>query len=222
MIKLVILDVDGTITDKERIISTEAIESIRKVEKDGIIVSLISGNVIPVMYALKIFIGINGPVFAENGGVEFDKDISVFFTPDEPKRAFSKLQELGLCDGIITNNWRYSSVGCFPKEGKEDEIYRVARNFKVTLTDSGFSWHILNIGQNKAFAISKLMQDFNVRSEEILACGDSLNDTPMFSLPVVKAVPKNAVNELKILADYVSEKNHGEGIADILSRIDSF
>ena len=67
MIELVILDVDGTITDQNRIISTKAIESIRAAEQNGTVVSLISGNVIPVMYALKIFLGINGPVFAENG-----------------------------------------------------------------------------------------------------------------------------------------------------------
>ncbi|MGC8609583.1 MAG: HAD hydrolase family protein, partial [Thermoplasmata archaeon] len=76
MIRLVAMDVDGTITDKKRLISTKAIESIRQAENNGITVSLLSGNVIPVVYSLKVFIGINGPVFGENGGVMFDNDNS--------------------------------------------------------------------------------------------------------------------------------------------------
>ncbi|MCW6168854.1 MAG: phosphoglycolate phosphatase [Thermoplasmatales archaeon] len=222
MIKLVILDVDGTITDQNRLISTKAIEAIRTAEQNGVVVSLISGNVIPVMYALKIFLGINGPVFAENGGVEFNTDITPFFTMDEPKRFYRKLLELNLCEGILTNTWRYCSVGYFPKEEKVEEIYELSKDYNVELTDSSFSWHILNKGQNKGYAIRKLIEKFSMSPDNILACGDSLNDMPMFSLPVKKAVPKNAKQELKSLADYISAKDHGDSIADILSRIDSF
>ena len=222
MIELVILDVDGTITDQNRIISTKAIESIRAAEQNGTVVSLISGNVIPVMYALKIFLGINGPVFAENGGVEFNTDITPFFTIDEPMRFYKKLLELNLCEGILTNAWRYCSVGYFPKDEKVDKIYELSKGYNVELTDSGFSWHILNRGQNKGYAIRKLIEEFSLSPDKILVCGDSLNDIPMFSLPVKKAVPNNARLELKSMANYISPKDHGDGIADILSRISSF
>ncbi len=222
MIKLVILDVDGTITDQDRNISTSAIEAIRAVQKKGITVSLISGNVIPVMYALRIYLGINGPVFAENGGVEYDKGITPFFTMDKPMRLFNRLREMDLCEGILTNEWRYCSVAFFPNPGKEDEIYDIARDYKVTLTDSGFSWHILNTEQSKGFAIKKLSEDFGIKLEDVLACGDSLNDMSMFQMPVRKAVPKSAREELKALADYTSNESYGESIRDILSRIDSF
>ena len=74
MIKLVLLDVDGTLTDTRRLISVRAVEAIRKAQKEGIIISLASGNVVPVMYGLKTFVGIRAPVFAENGGVMFQND----------------------------------------------------------------------------------------------------------------------------------------------------
>jgi phosphoglycolate phosphatase len=61
MIKFMVLDVDGTITDQNRIISPEAIKSVRLAIENGLQISLVSGNVIPVMYGLKTFLGINAP-----------------------------------------------------------------------------------------------------------------------------------------------------------------
>ena len=70
-IKALVTDIDGSLTDSKRRISTRAIEALRVLEDRGICVMLASGNVLPLAYGLSSFIGISGPVIAENGGVVF-------------------------------------------------------------------------------------------------------------------------------------------------------
>ena len=222
MIKLVLSDVDGTLTDNRRILSTRASEEIRRVQSLGITVSLVSGNVIPVMYSFRTYLGLTAPLFAENGGSMIRDDISSFFSMEKPGRFFDYLQKNGLARGILTNRWRLCSMGYDPVSGKEDEILRLSWEFQVDITNSGFSWHILNRGQNKGFALQHLMKIYGLRPQEILVMGDNLNDIPMFQDGVRKAVPANATTELKERADYVARLPYGDGASEILASLDSF
>ncbi len=222
MIKLVLSDVDGTLTDRRRVFSTRAAEEIRKIQDQGIAVSLVSGNVIPVMYSLKTYLGLSAPLFAENGGSMIDSDITSFFTMEKPALFFEHIQRKGLARGILTNRWRLCSMGYDPLPGKEREIIAMAAQFNVEITNSGFSWHILNQDQNKGFALQYIMKAFKLRPEEVLVMGDNMNDMPMFQGSVKKAVPSNAEPELKAMADYVSKLPYGEGASEILSSLNSF
>ena len=69
MLKALLTDVDGTITDASRRIDTGAIECIRSLVDDGIEVVLASGNTACFMDALCKMAGTRGTFIAENGGV---------------------------------------------------------------------------------------------------------------------------------------------------------
>ncbi|MEM0146819.1 MAG: HAD hydrolase family protein, partial [Conexivisphaerales archaeon] len=56
-IKLISIDVDGTITDKDGIINTKAIDSLRKIVSLGIPVFLNTGRSIWENYTLSHFLG---------------------------------------------------------------------------------------------------------------------------------------------------------------------
>lgn len=216
MIKLVLLDVDGTITDRDRKISVRAIEAIRKVQDDGVKISLVSGNVIPVMYGLKIFLGLDAPVFAENGGVKYHESIESFFSMDKPSAVFERLLKEAVLEGILSNKWRETSYGYVPAKGEEEYISSIAGSAGLTTVDSGYSWHLLNKGQNKGFALEHLKQMYSLEYSEILVMGDSFNDVSMFRKEVVKAVPDNAERPLKEIADYISTSDNGDSVAEVL------
>ncbi len=222
MIKLILLDVDGTLTDRNRLISTRAIESVRKVQKEGTIVSLASGNVIPVMYGLKILLGINGPVFGENGGIKFHETTEKFFSQEKPRKVIERLQKEGRLEGILSNKWRETSYGYVPLNHSEDYINETARKENLETVDSGYSWHMLNSGQNKGFALEHLRKIYELEYSEILVMGDQFNDAPMFKKEVVKAVPYNAQDSLKEIADYISSSDNGDGVAEVLSNLGRF
>ena len=67
--KAVAVDIDGTITDKNKKIHLGAIAALRRLEGAGIPVILSTGNVRAITYGLWRFIGATGPMVCENGGV---------------------------------------------------------------------------------------------------------------------------------------------------------
>ncbi|MEM0158831.1 MAG: HAD hydrolase family protein, partial [Thermoplasmataceae archaeon] len=101
----------------------------------------------------------------------------------------------------------------------EEQIVEISREYDVEVVNSGYSWHILNKGQDKGFALSVLIDMFKLKSSEAAVIGDSFNDMPMFKNDVMKAVPANAEPTLRRIADLVSIKSHGEGTSDLLQRI---
>lgn len=223
MIKLVLLDVDGTLTDPSRLISTKALEAIRKVQEEGIIVSLASGNVIPVMYGVKTFVGVKAPVFAENGGAMFHEDaITTFFPINKPRTLFKSLEKEGKVRTILSNRWRLTSMAYVPADGLAEEVTEIAHRRGLVTVDSGFSWHLLNKGQDKGFALDQLREMYGVDYGEILVMGDSYNDAPMFRKNVVKVVPANGEESLKQLSDHITKETNGDGVAEVLLNLSSF
>lgn len=67
--RVVAVDIDGTLTDENKQLSTVAINALRRLEENGIPVVLSTGNVRPVAYGLWRFLGLSGPICCENGGV---------------------------------------------------------------------------------------------------------------------------------------------------------
>ncbi len=71
MIKLILADLDGTLTEDKGVykISIEALDALRRAENTGIKIALVSGNSYPVLRGLHNYLGITGGVVAENGCV---------------------------------------------------------------------------------------------------------------------------------------------------------
>lgn len=93
LIKAVVVDIDGTITDSKRMIQPQGIEALRQVQQKGVAVMLSSGNVLPITFGLSIFIGLKGPVIAENGGVvSFKENVYKLNSNTLPVRAYDYLK----------------------------------------------------------------------------------------------------------------------------------
>ena len=67
--KLVAVDIDGTLTDANKLLHLGAVEALRALEAAGIPVIICTGNTRPIAYGLWRFIGLSGPLVCENGGV---------------------------------------------------------------------------------------------------------------------------------------------------------
>ena len=78
--KMLICDIDGTLTDENYTLHPEIPIAFRKMEQSGIPVALATGNVRPVAWTLARHLGITGPIICENGGVVWDwtRDEEVF------------------------------------------------------------------------------------------------------------------------------------------------
>ncbi len=217
MIRLLILDIDGTITERDRSIKTETLASLRKLKNSRreMTLCLVSGNVLPVMYGIRGIMGIGDILFAENGGILMkDGLIEKFFDPGITKMAFQKIKAETGATEYITNRWRETSVAFIP--GEKADYTKYEREFGVRIEDSGFAVHVMNKDQNKGFAVKKLMEILNVKEDEILVCGDGDNDISMFRIASLSGCPSNASHRLKEVSTYISERSYGDGLCDIL------
>ena len=71
--------------------------------------------------------------------------------------------------------------------------------------------HVCQGCQDKSVAMKALIKELGLRKEEVAYVGDDLNDIPAFREAGWKIAVSNASNDLKALADYVTQERGGRG-----------
>lgn len=75
-------------------------------------------------------------------------------------------------------------------------------------------------GASKGKAVRRLLDYLKINENNIAVIGDWYNDISMFDSKALKIVPKNAIPELKIKADYIINKSNNEdAIAEFLDAL---
>jgi phosphoglycolate phosphatase (TIGR01487 family) len=218
--KLLVCDVDGTITDNKKRIQALGIETLRQVQDNGYTVSLCSGNVLPVAFGLSTFIGLRGPVIAENGGlVSYKEHIFQLHSDETAKKAFAYLQtKMPDVERLFTDNWRRTEVAV--KRSFDLEAVRAALNgWDVEIEATGFAIHIMEPGHSKVDGVRKACQILGIDISEVVAVGDSDNDVKMLSQCGYGIAVGNASGPAKEAADYVCAAPHSEGVAEGLAHL---
>ena len=126
----------------------------------------------------------DGGIYLGNSGEELKK----FNVKDG--YAILNAQKLGIEFGIIT--------------GAESEILKKrAEKLNIKYLYQGIS--------EKTAILDEIMQISGLQKEEIAYMGDDLNDIKIMKKSGFSGTPLDGVNEAKIIADFVSTKNGGEG-----------
>ncbi|MDR0438816.1 MAG: phosphoglycolate phosphatase [Methanocalculaceae archaeon] len=222
MPKAFITDIDGTLTDEQRRISTHAVEEIRRLVSANIPVVLASGNTICFVDTVSKMIGTNGDIIAENGGIyrrgytgmhhlEGDRELcfvayQIIVNHFQPKEG--KLR-------LYSNEYRYSDVA-FARDVDAEEIERLLIGIPVQVVDTGFAIHLQSPGHSKGTALARLANLMNLTPTDFLAAGDSINDVTMLKSAGIAVVPANASPEARAAADDIMDKPFGEGTAEAL------
>ena len=218
-IKAVVTDIDGTITDKNQIIDVNVILALRKVQAQGIHVCIASGNVVPVAYAVSNYIGLRGPVIAENGGVvTYKKKNYQLFSSELPKKALTCLESQMPVTRLFSDQWRLSAVSLDNCMGIE-KVKSALKDFDIVIEETGFAIHLLNKGQNKAVGVRKAAELLNIEMSEIVAFGDSDNDKEILNECGFGVAVANGSAEACTSADYVCREKYGTGVIEGLNRL---
>ncbi|MFA6988706.1 MAG: HAD family hydrolase [Candidatus Gastranaerophilaceae bacterium] len=101
-----------------------------------------------------------------------------------------------------------SEVTDFLQEKYSDKLY-IKKSFPTYC-------EIINNKANKANAILYLANLWNIDSSEILAAGDQDNDREMLKIAGFSVAMGNAVDEIKAIADYVTDSVDNDGIAKVI------
>ncbi len=228
MIKVVLLDVDGTLT-RDR--NTEALDpdAVAAVQEivGNYVVGLVTGNALIVAQALSRYIGLprGSPVIAENGCIVDYKGVIKELCEDLNLREVA-LRLMRVIPGLRPTyqfNYRKFDITLWaPGDPHElvnavrEELRRMGMDDKVRVSHSGYALHLQPIGSSKAVAVKYLCNIMGVPCGEVAYVGDSDTDVEVMDAVGYGIAVANAVEELKKRARIVLDKPSGKGVADFL------
>ena len=228
MLKALLTDIDGTITTPDRRICAGSIELIRSLVDGGTEVVLASGNTSCFMDALCKMIGTKGTFIAENGGVfriGFSGQPVIRGDQEVARAALKTLQDhfrkKGITLDLYNPTYRFSDLA-FGRTVSSDEVRMVLHDNPVQVIDTGFAIHLQAPGINKGTALVELAETMGLSPADFLAIGDSVNDIAMLKTAGIGITVANAHPDTKAAAQYVSQKEYGDGFVEAVEKYSSY
>ena len=213
-VKALAVDIDGTLADDSRRVDLDAVAALRKVQDSGVPVMLASGNVLPIAYALSNYLGLTGPIIAENGGIVSHKQkIWVLGDPTAPKKAYEHLKTKIVADRLFTDKWRETEVG-LKREVSLEEVKRILKDWDVEVETTGWAVHIMQKGMNKFVGVRKGCELLGISVDDVAAIGDSDNDEMMIRECGWGVAVGNAFEGTKRAASFFAKGNDGAGVIE--------
>ncbi len=184
MIKLLAVDVDGTLTEKDGKLNLEVVSILRKLQENGLNVILATGRSVFETYTLSRFLGLANFGISENGGVIFYREptrVKMFGRYEDSLEAFNYLSEK--IEGIKINQRmpRLTEILLernFDISVANELLRRGGINAKIL--DSGVAYHLSSTEVNKGTALKYIIHKLQLKKEEVASIGDSEVDVPMF------------------------------------------
>ncbi len=238
-IRLIVLDIDGVVTDGEAqpldLDLLALLSSINQTARDDLkqpAITFCTGRPAPYLEVMLQAIDGHLPGVYENGaGIYFPADYQ--FTPlpglGEYLNGFaeitSRIEETLVQDKIVYfQPGKHYSLTIFPVDPTRiQELKGLATEALGPLSeqvDLVYSTSCLNVlprGVDKGKALAYLADRVDIPLANMLGVGDSDVDPPYLRLVGHSAAPSNANPEVRSMVDYVSTEATTDGVRDILS-----
>jgi len=227
VLRALLTDVDGTITDHGRFLHTGAITVIRELVARGVEVVLASGNTACFMDALCRMIGTSGTFIGENGGVYrvgFPGKLHIHGDQPTCLEAFQVIQEHYQAAGaplhLLSPQYRYADVA-FSRTVPPEEVEQLLRGYDVLVIDTGFAIHLHSKGVNKGTAFMDLSNDIGIPPGDFLAIGDAKNDVEMLKAAGIGVTVANGHPDVMAVAGYIAKNRYGDGFIEAMQNYSS-
>jgi len=219
-LRVVVTDVDGTLTDADRRLDPRAVELVRSLELRGIPVALATGNVLPIALGLCRSLGLSGPIVAENGGLiyrqdERGRDIVDRLTDRRVAlAAFQKLRAAGLpVRQLFTDRWRESEVALEPNVSVA-AVKRALGDCGVEVESTGYALHLMETGGGKLPALERALAYRGLTPGDCVILGDGDNDVAMLRAAGFSVSFSSASYRARRAARYVTRAKFAAGFVE--------
>ncbi|SNQ61710.1 Phosphoglycolate phosphatase [Candidatus Methanoperedens nitroreducens] len=178
--KAVVVDVDGTITYRDRSLDCRAVEALRSLEVPVVIAT---GNILCFARSVSKLVGTGGIVIAENGGIVecgvVDYDMAHIKKCEE---AFEFLSRHFTLERLDAEN-RKTEIGLRRNLDVEKAGQMLMKEFpELDLVDTGFAVHIKSKKVNKGTGLKRIAELMGLDAKDFVAIGDSPNDIEMLEV----------------------------------------
>jgi phosphoglycolate phosphatase (TIGR01487 family) len=223
--KVIVTDIDYTLTDANLRLNTRAVEKIRRLETKGVRVILMSGRNISTTGSLAQFVGTCGFVGAESGGViaRYQLPIRILGRVERARAALRLLKRRMGRKVVERPDSRYGlrlSDVSMERSFELEEAARMLRKtrMKVQLVDTGVTFQLMDVRVNKGRALEELARQAGFRLSNAVAIGDNYNDLSLFRKAGYSVAVENAPDAVKECADYVCKHSYGQGFLEAVDK----
>lgn len=122
-IKLIAIDLDGTLLTSQKRVSQGALEAVREAVGQGVSICLASGRALNTMLPYATELGLDGPFVTCNGAYVLGSTGEILLDRRLPSRSQRTVLEFGRVRGLHTNVYVGRSV-FFSMDGKWADLYR--------------------------------------------------------------------------------------------------
>ena len=261
-IKMLVLDIDGTIFRKDFTATDRVKNTLKKLVRDGIKVVLCTGRMYAATKSIAQELGLCTPVICYQGGLVrnfYENDDVLLENNMDTELARDVIKELKKRN--IFFNFYINDVLMVEHDSYLVQQYVDARNIEYKIVGSCEDMDLTGLNKilaidddvklienlqkemaekykdklyvirstprfcefssteaTKGNAVRFLADKWGIKKEEIMACGDQDNDIEMLLAAGIKVAMGNATDDLKKIADYVTETVDNDGVPCAVSK----
>lgn len=99
-----------------------------------------------------------------------------------------------------------------------EELREIYGNMVHFTSSKPYFFDMIHKDVNKGTALKALSEQFNIKANEVMAIGDSINDTEMITFAGLGIAVENAHPSIRKIADYITASNNGDGVAKAIEK----
>ncbi|UQZ84648.1 Putative phosphatase [Paenibacillus konkukensis] len=238
-IKLIALDLDGTLLNKHSAVSDENRKAIAQARAQGVTVIVATGREMQSAMPYWRDLELESPLVTANGSEVWTSSGELHKRHTLDGTIIKELHDISLEEGcsfwgyttegmITADNWSgitdesvWLKFGYFSKD--PDLLQRVRTKAEKAASVEITNSHPSNIeinpaGISKASGILEVCGMYGLEMSQVMAVGDSLNDKAMLLAAGMGVAMGNAQDEVKRLAQAVTGSNLEDGVAQAIRR----
>ncbi|MED4801383.1 phosphoglycolate phosphatase [Bacillus atrophaeus] len=232
-IKLIAIDMDGTLLNDEQLISEGNRQAIREAEDKGVYVVISTGRTLMTCRELAESLKLSSYLITANGSEIWDSEFNLverqLLHTDHIQMMWDlknkhntnfwastvdKVWRGEFPESITDHEWLKFGFDIEDDDIRNEVLKELKKNKELEITNSSPTNIEVNaLGINKAAALAKVSEKLGFTMENVMAMGDSLNDIAMIEKAGVGIAMGNAQDIVKETADWVTDTNIEDGVA---------
>jgi len=219
LIRALVVDIDGTLSDRNRVLCPAAVKALRMLKAPVI---LATGNTHCFARTASVLLGTPRIFIAENGGVvsHSEEEMEILADLQICEEAYQKLAEEFALQRYNSGRYRFTDIALQRNfDVQAATRYAQEHNLPVDIIDTTYAVHIKDRRVDKGTGLRRVAERMGIDLRDFAAIGDSYSDLAIFELAGFRAAVGNACQELKDMSDFVAQARYGEGFAEIIDHM---
>ncbi len=239
-IKLIAIDMDGTLLNKNNEVSSYTKEVIKRAQNKGIQIVLSTGRPLVFCYNYHLELGLTTDLVTANGAQVWTSDKQLLAEHTFKSEIAEELWRYGDMNAYYMwmvatkemfrnssrpinfheHDWIKLGFGRLNNEQKESVLEKVIEYPELEITSSSTSnIEVNDRNVNKASGLKVICERLGITFDNMIAIGDSLNDKSMIEVAQIGVAMDNAIPEIKKTADVITDSNESDGVAKVIDHV---